>query len=154
MAPELRAIRSAVEIDAGGLVLLDIEGVANSALIARITEVGGSVVNSVPEYHALRANLPVSRIAELAARLDVTSIRPAAEPLIAKINTTEGDVAHRANTARQTFLANGTGVSIGVLSDGVSSLAQVQSSGDLPNVTVLPPSRLGDGGHGDAGGNP
>src|SRR5262249_52928281 len=52
--------------------------------------------------------------------------------------SSEGDVAHRANSARGVFNVDGTGVKIGVLSDGVSNLAASQALGDLGPVTVLP----------------
>ena len=63
------------------------------------------------------------------------------------LDTSEGDVTHKANVGRSSFGANGTGVKIGVLSDGVSSLAAAQATGDLPAVTVLP----GQTGSGDEG---
>jgi hypothetical protein len=53
------------------------------------------------------------------------------------INTSEGDTTHKANVGRSSFGANGTGVKIGVLSDGVTSLAAARSSGVLHAVTVL-----------------
>jgi hypothetical protein len=59
----------------------------------------------------------------------------------------EGDTTHRASTARGTFNVDGTGIKIGVLSDGVTTLAASQASGDLGVVTVLP----GQAGSGDAG---
>jgi len=59
----------------------------------------------------------------------------------------EGDTTHRASTARGTFNLDGTGVKIGVLSDGVTSLANSQATGDLGAVTVLP----GQTGSGDEG---
>ncbi len=43
--------------------------------------------------------------------------------------TSEGDATHRADLARSIFQADGTGIKIGVLSDGVSSLATSQSTG-------------------------
>jgi len=61
--------------------------------------------------------------------------------------TSEGDATHRAFAARGTFHADGTGVKIGVLSDGVTSLAASQALGDLGPVTVLP----GQAGSGDEG---
>ena len=64
-----------------------------------------------------------------------------------KVNTSEGDVTHRAALARSTFGVTGAGVKIGVLSDGVTSLAARQATGDLPGVTVLP----GQAGSGDEG---
>src|SRR5438132_3768059 len=51
--------------------------------------------------------------------------------------TSEGDTTHKASNARTTFGANGAGVRIGVLSDGVSHLSASQASGDLGPVTVL-----------------
>lgn len=60
----------------------------------------------------------------------------------------EADVVHRANIARARYGVNGTGVKIGVLSDGVLNLSFAQASGDLPpDVTVLP----GQAGTGDEG---
>ena len=68
--------------------------------------------------------------------------------------TTEGDLTHRAFDARGTFGVNGSGLKIGVLSDGVTNLALSQATGDLPPtcgtppcVTVLP----GQTGSGDEG---
>ena len=56
-----------------------------------------------------------------------------------KDNTTAGNIAHRANLARTMFGVDGTGIGIGVISDGVRSVAERQASGDLPaRVTVLP----------------
>ncbi len=49
----------------------------------------------------------------------------------------EGDTTHRASTARGTFNVDGTGIKIGVLSNGVVSLAASQALGDLGTVTVL-----------------
>ncbi len=67
---------------------------------------------------------------------------------------TEGDIAHRTFDARGAFGVTGSGVKIGVLSDGVTSLALSQALGDLPPtcgtppcVTVLP----GQSGSGDEG---
>ena len=51
--------------------------------------------------------------------------------------TSEGDITHRAAVARAVTGADGTGLKIGVLSDGVSSLSTAQSAGELPSVTVL-----------------
>ncbi|HVO79466.1 MAG TPA: S8 family serine peptidase, partial [Terriglobales bacterium] len=61
--------------------------------------------------------------------------------------TSEGDATHRAADARGTFGISGAGINIGVLSDGVSSLAASQALGDLGPVTVLP----GQTGSGDEG---
>jgi hypothetical protein len=63
--------------------------------------------------------------------------------------SSQGDVTHRAFAARGTFHADGTGVKIGVLSDGVTNLAYSQALGDLGIVTVLP-RQAGSGDEGTA----
>ena len=80
----------------------------------------------------------------------------------ARLTRPRGDVAHRANTARQTYSVDGTGIGIGVISDGVDTLADQQATGDVPaQVTVLPgqeggpfpscgPPRIGSGSEGTA----
>ena len=59
----------------------------------------------------------------------------------------QGDVTHKATTARGTFGVSGSGIKIGVLSDGVTNLAASQALGDLGPVTILP----GQAGTGDEG---
>src|SRR5215471_15466395 len=50
--------------------------------------------------------------------------------------TTEGDVASRADELRATRGVDGTGVVVGVISDGIDSLADAQATNDLPDVIV------------------
>ena len=52
--------------------------------------------------------------------------------------TAQSDITHRAAIFRGVTGFNGTGVKVGVLSDGVEHLADAQFSGDLGAVTVLP----------------
>ena len=134
-------------------------------VLERIRELGGRVLSSVERYRAVRAEIPLSEVEALAAHEAVRTIRtadkamtrnrrrkPSPDVLVDILNagsrTTQGDVAHRANTARTTHGVDGTG--IGVLSDGVDSLAQRQATRDLPaRVTVLE-HRYGEGNEGTA----
>ncbi|MDO8587872.1 MAG: S8 family serine peptidase [Armatimonadota bacterium] len=133
--PELR---SSIELDSENKVLVDVRAVVTDQLITEIKALGGDVINSLPQYHAIRARLPIIQVETLAAKAAVRSIRPADVMFTNKTNTTQGDVAHRAYAARSAFGIDGTGVKVGVISDSVDYLATVQSSGDLPGaVTVL-----------------
>ncbi len=150
-------------------VMVDIRADITPAVLTRIRELGGTVITSVPKYQAIRAQLPL-RTVEMLAGLDaIRTIRPADEartrgqistlspasrtrtadsPVTRKDNTSAGYVAHRVNSARTNHRVDGTGIGIGVLSNGVRSLADRQASGDLPaRVTVLP----GQAGRGDEG---
>ena len=152
-----------------GRVLVDIRAEVTAEVLASIRELSGAVVNSVPRYRAIRALLPLSSVEQLAALDAIQTIRTADEArtrgqastfpcavgtgaadraVTRKTNTTAGDAAHRASAARRTHGVDGTGIGIGVLSNGVGTLADRQASGDLPaRVTVLP----GQEGAGDEG---
>ncbi len=165
-------------------VMVDIQADVTPQVLARIRALGGRVINSVPRYRSIRAELPLAAM-ELLAELDeVQAIRPAEIPvthrqllgassdigkdafhvaLSSKVDTSEGDVAHQADVARQTHSVDGTGVGIGVISDGVDMLADQQETGDVPaQVSVLPgqaggafppicgPARTGSGSEGTA----
>ena len=147
-------------VEPGGMVTVDIRADVTPEVLARIEALGGSVIGSVPQYRAIRARLPLAAVETLAELDAVQSIRPADEavtrgqtrpirvaagaaaldPAVTRtINTSEGDVAHQADRARRQYGVDGSGIGIGVLSDGVDSRADRQASGDLPaTVTVLP----------------
>ncbi len=143
------------QIRTAELVTVDIRADVTPTVLARIQTLGGTVLSSVAKYRAIRARLPLIALEPLAKLEAVQSIRPADQAITnqaqgsgSKVNTTEGEVAHKADLARQTYSVDGTGIGIGVLSNGVDSLAARQASGDLPaRVTVLP----GQAGKGDEG---
>ena len=158
------ALQAPAEVAADERVTVDIRADVMPAVLARIRALGGTVVNSVPKYRAIRARLPLAALEPLATLEAVQFIRPADQPIThqvlersavarvvvatSKVDTSEGDVAHQANLARTTHGVDGTGIGIGVLSNGVRTLAARQASDDLPDrVTVLP----GQAGRGDEG---
>lgn len=156
MVAGLPALRQTIRVDRAGSVLVDIKATVTDALLARITALGGQVVNSFANFSAIRARVPLAQIQALAAEPAVRSIRPvrraisnvppqvaaahSADQATTRGNTTItlGDVAHKADQARAAFGVDGTGVKIGVLSDGVDELAALMAAGELPMVTVLP----------------
>lgn len=135
----LPKLRTGVPVDpADGAVLVDITARVTETLLAKIKRLGGAVVSDVPQHNSIRARVPLKAIEPLAAFEEVRSIRRAYPPMLNKIDTSEGDVAHAADSARVNFAVDGGGVKVGVLSDSVDALASLQASGDLPAVTVLP----------------
>ena len=135
------------------MVTVDIRADVTDAVLARIRALGGTVVNSVPEYRAIRARLPLAALETLAELAAVSSIRPAEYPILRQMpardaiaravvmasggTNTEGDAAHASDVARQTYSIDGRGIGIGVISDGVKTRAARQTTNDLPEVTVL-----------------
>ena len=147
IAAQVPKLRSMVEIYADGTVPVDIKATVSTQLLAQITAQGGTILSSVPEYNAIRARVPLNQIDSLAVSADVQAIRPAVRAMTNKLNTSEGDNAHHTLSARQSCGVDGSGIKIGVISDSVDYLSQVQASGDLPYVTVLEdaPGSSGEG---------
>lgn len=115
----------------------------------RTTESSGSDVapgKSARSEFAIRAQKVRGRLS-VALQDGVANVAGNIPPTGQGSQTSEGDATHRAFAARGTFHADGTGIKIGVLSDGVTSLAASQALGDLGPVTVLP----GQAGSGDEG---
>ena len=137
VARGVNALQTHVPTDSGGRALVDVHVSDNDPVVNQIGTLGGEVVNSFAQYHVIRAWMPLDTIEDLAGTPAVIKIKPAERPIHRKINTSEGDIAHRANLARSQFGVNGSGVKIGVLSDSVDHLATVQSTGDVGAVTVL-----------------
>lgn len=148
LTPGVPEFRSRPRTDDSGRALIDITGTVSQDVLDAITQLGGEIIASVPRFDSVRAAVPFESLETLAAHTDIRSIRRADGFMTNMINVSEGVVAHRADDAQLDFGVDGSGVSIGVLSDGVDSLLSLQVSGDLPSgVTVLP----GQGGGGSEG---
>jgi len=148
---KVATLRSALVPEQDGRLLVDLQADVTPNLLGVIQANGGKVINNFARYHSVRALIPLAQLEALAAQPSVRWVRPADR---AALNTagvcTEGDISHRADQARNQFQVDGSGVKIGVLSDSVDYLANVQSSGGLSNVTVLPGQAGSGSGEGTA----
>ena len=83
--------------------------------------------------------VPGASVRAVAGLDAVSSVRPVerGHTRIGSV-TSAGDAASRANQVRALGI-DGTGVTVGVISDGLDSLAASQASGDLPGVSVPAP---------------
>jgi len=77
MAAGMPALRQAIAVDRSGLVLVDIKATVTDALLKRIGDLGGQVVNSFANVGAIRARVPLAQVQTLAAEGAVRSIRSA-----------------------------------------------------------------------------
>ncbi len=59
------------------MVTVDIRADVTPAVLERIRALGGTVLNSVPKYRAIRARLPLTALESLATLEAVQTIRPA-----------------------------------------------------------------------------
>jgi uncharacterized repeat protein (TIGR01451 family) len=132
-----------------GTMLVDVKAFSANGIkpiLARLKSLGARIVSVQPRYAAIRARVLLAATERVAAMPEVRFVKPASHPILEHFDS-EGDATHRAAQARAFFGVDGTGVKICVLSDGVDSLATLQSAGDLPAVDVLP----GQAGSGDEG---
>jgi hypothetical protein len=136
--PPLRRIADRAGVEPDGMVIVDIRGEVTDALLESVAGMGGRVSVALPSYGAVRARVPVRRVEELAELPEVRFITPRQGYLLNAV-TSQGDVAHTAATARTNHGVDGTGVRVGILSDGVDSLAARQSAGELPPTCPASP---------------
>ena len=137
-----------------GHLVVDVRARGGSGLASRLPAAGIDVLFASADGSDVRAHLNIDQVEGLAADPDVLFIQPrqeaslsgqAAVPnLVAPTgqgsHSSEGDVTHLAFAARGAFHVDGTGLKIGVLSDGVRNLAASQTLGDLGAVTVIGPA--------------
>jgi hypothetical protein len=126
----------------------DLETIAADPNVVFIQPRQGAVISRVigPESRPLVRRAAALR-AFLSGAMGQEALPNVAQPTGQGSRSSEGDVTHLAFAARGAFHIDGTGVKIGVLSDGVTNLAASQARGDLGPVTVLP----GQTGSGDEG---
>src|SRR3954468_836182 len=143
-----------------GHVVVDVKARITDALMVSLATLAIEVLSSDPDAGTARVHLDIDQVEALAALPDVSFVQPQQQAQIHQAapniiftqtgqgsRSSQGDVTHLAYAARAAFGADGSGIKIGVLSDGVVSLATSQASGDLGPVTVLP----GQTGTGDEG---
>jgi hypothetical protein len=131
LGPQRRvANRAGLERD--GMVVVDIRADVTDGLLQSIAGFGGRVVSAYPAFGAVRARVPIQQVEAIAELPEVKHVGPRQGFLTNPVVTSEGDVTHAAAPTRTTLGKDGTGVTVGVLSDGVDSLADRQAAGELP----------------------
>ena len=132
-------VHSNLKLRSGGMVLVDIRATVSTNVLAYLQAQGAKVVSSFPQYHTIRADIPIGAIESIAAHGDIKFVRPAEIPVAnAGTATSEGYYAEAVDRAELNFNVNGSGVKVGVISSSVLYLTNSQANGDLPYVNVLP----------------
>ena len=135
--------KSLRDLAAAGLLRLDRAGRAQvfveadgaaASVAAALEDTGAKVERIAEEQGVVQAWVPVAQLGSLAgvrrARLPDYGVVQGGSAL------TEGDALLISDVARAAFGADGTGVRVGVISDGVEGLTAAQASGDLPSVNT------------------
>jgi len=122
-----------------GSVLVDARATANgAALLDDLNQLG--LVNGTHFGDVVSGILPVAAIKQAVALVNLRSISAVIAPIRnAGSITSQGDIALRAIAGRSTYSVDGTGVTVGVLSDSYDTLGGAAAdivSGDLPAAGV------------------
>ena len=119
-------------VDDLGRMYVRISGDAVAAHLPELQGLGVEPAAVAADFDLVEAWMPYNRVQDVAALSWVRLVGMAgiACPEVGAAQT-EGDVIHRAALARSTFSINGTGSTVGVISDGVLNLGLSQASGDL-----------------------
>jgi hypothetical protein len=139
-----------------------IEGIAASPDVIFISPKQGSMTHRVQptKVGPSLANLNLAlgfhqRAAQIRRQLSAFLLSSPGTPVLGQGRVeTEGDLTHQTFDARGVFGVTGAGLKIGVLSDGVTSRALSQATGDLPPNCGTPPCLTvlaGQAGAGDEG---
>lgn len=135
-------------------VTIDIFGRVNDTLLNGIAAAKGVVLYQSSQWGVVIASVPIGSVASIAALPDVTRVRTPGHASTNAGNhgnngphtnvglvTSQGYIAHEANKVINNLPSNGTGVTVGVLSDSATParVAALIASGDLPvGATSLP----------------
>ena len=122
-----------------GKVLIDARATADgAALLGDLNRLG--LLNGTHYGDVVSGLLPVSAVKQAVGLASLRSISAAIAPIRnAGSVTSQGDIALRAIAARTTYGVDGTGVTVGVLSDSYDTLGGAAAdivSGDLPAAGV------------------
>jgi len=147
-APGVPYLRTEVELDADNDLVVQLSAEVSGDLLARLAASGVRVVEAHARYHSILARVPAGQLEAIAEWPDIHFIGPRAQAVTA---AAEGDLTHRAAQARSLYGVDGSGLKIGVLSNGVANLAASQALGALGPVEVLTVGGLSQAGIDDEG---
>lgn len=139
LAPDLRVMIDAgfVRLDENGRVQVYVEADDSTVAARRVASLGGAVERLRGDLGLVQAAVPLERLPDLATDPAVRHVRLPDYGLPQRgLQRTEGDTILEAARLRNTFGPIGTGIKVGVISDGVRGLQSSQASGDLPAVDI------------------
>ncbi|MEP7028122.1 MAG: S8 family serine peptidase [Candidatus Eisenbacteria bacterium] len=128
-------------VDDLGRLYLRIAGAGAASRVGELEGLGVEAAAVAADFDVLEAWVPFNRVADVAALpwVRLVGLPGVAVPEVGA-QVTQGDAIHRAALARSTFGIDGTGSTVGVISDGVLNSPLAQASGDLPvsiNINLM-----------------
>ncbi len=125
-----------LRMDRAGRVMVQAALAGDPGAAARELEAAGMRVSRVADDAGIAVGmLPIAELERAAALPGVRFLSlPDVPTLASGSQLTQGDAILDADNLRTLYGVNGSGVRVGVISDGLEGLAAAQGSGDLPSV--------------------
>jgi parallel beta-helix repeat protein len=116
-------------------VYIYLEASANSSILEGYCE----VQEQDEKNHIAVAWVPLESLDILASLSEVRNIQTVLPPFVRQGSTvSQGDFILKSSSLRESYGVNGTGIKIGIISDGVDSLEDAQAMGDISyDVNIL-----------------
>ncbi|MER3445337.1 MAG: hypothetical protein C4291_00210 [Candidatus Dadabacteria bacterium] len=123
----------------------------NKESISGIESIGVKIEIVSTKYNIIQGWIPFDKVEEVANLSFVKKITPPSygRPRTGSVNS-EGDAVIQSNIVRSDLGFDGSGVKVGVISDGVDHRAASQKTGDLPNNIEVNSKLPGSGDEGTA----
>lgn len=103
-----------------------------------------NVIESDEENHIVTAWISLESLKVFASLPEIRSIQAVLPPLVRKGKTvSEGDFILESSSIRESYGVNGTGIKIGVISDGVDNLKDAQATGDISYSVHILSNKIG-----------
>ncbi|MDQ1274475.1 MAG: hypothetical protein QG610_46, partial [Euryarchaeota archaeon] len=121
-------------------VYIYLEPSANSSIFEGYCE----VIEMDEENHIAVAWVPLESLEVLASLPEVRNIQTVLPPFVRQRSTvSEGDFFLKSSSLRESDGVNGTGIKIGIISDGVDGLQDAQATGDISYDVHILSNKIG-----------
>ncbi len=121
-------------------VYIYLEPSANSSMLDGCCE----IAERDEENHLVVAWVPLESIEIIASLPEVRNIQTVLPPFVRQKNTvSEGDLILKSYNLRESYGVNGTGIKIGIMSDGVDNLEDAQATGDISSDVHVLSNKIG-----------
>jgi len=124
-----------------GRVVVEVRltSVPGDALVDKLARAGLDVTGSHPKIQTLIGRIAPSDLHRLAALPEVRLVRPSYPPLsLAGATSSQGDTSIRSSLARSSFGVDGSGVTVGIISDSFARTASVNGILQPSNPEICP----------------
>ena len=141
-----------LRFDDGGLVQVYVHVDGSRDVAGALTAAGADVERVEDELGIIQAWVPATNLASISLLPGVLRVRLPDYPVLnAGSEQTEGDAVMNADDIRKMFGVDGSGFTVGVISDGAGDVPAAQATGNLPpgvdlttcNVVGQPPGNSG-----------